>query len=94
MDISVSESNTITKLMLPEDSIAVYVYPHSGYIADYIPFADYAKEWKVAMVTMHAWRRRGKLPGAIKIGREWYLPVDSTKPEPKKRGVKGKYEDS
>ena len=79
----------------PKDEfMAIHVLPGNGMIAEYIPFADFAKEWKVSMETMYAWRRRGKLPEAVKIGRDWYLPGTATRPEPKQRGVKCKYEDS
>lgn len=58
-------------------------------INDYIPIAEFAKQ---IGLTANAVRRkcmRGMLPGAIKMGRDWFVPKGAEYPD--NRVKSGKY---
>ena len=42
-----------------------------------IPIAEYAKRIGKATITVADKCRRGSLPGARKIGRDWFVPNDA-----------------
>lgn len=42
-----------------------------------IPIAEYAKKIGKATITVADKCRRGTLPGARKIGRDWFVPEDA-----------------
>lgn len=50
-------------------------------IEDLIPIADYAKKIGKATITVADKCRRGALPGARKIGRDWFVPADAEYPD-------------
>ena len=54
-----------------------------------IPIAEYAKMIGKATITVAGKCRRGTLPGAIKIGRDWFVPKDAEYPD--NRLKSGKY---
>ena len=64
----------------------------TGTIAGYMSFAEAADKWGVVLGTMYAWRERKKLQGCIKIGDRYYIPENSTKPQPRRRGRSRKEE--
>lgn len=48
---------------------------------DMIPIAQYAKKIGRATITVADKCRRGALPGAVKIGRDWFVPADAEYPD-------------
>ena len=54
-----------------------------------IPIAEYAKRIGKATITVADKCRRGSLPGARKIGRDWFVPKDAEYPDLRIRS--GKY---
>ena len=46
-----------------------------------IPIAEYAAKIGKAVITVADKCRRGSLPGAIKIGRDWFVPKDAEYPD-------------
>lgn len=61
-------------------------------LEDLIPIAEYAKKIGKATISVSDKCRRGNLPGAIKIGRDWFVPKDAEYPDMRIRS--GKYIDS
>ena len=57
-----------------------------------IPIAEYAKRIGKATITVADKCRRGNLPGARKIGRDWFVPADAEYPD--LRIKSGKYIDA
>ena len=57
-----------------------------------IPIAEYAKRIGKATITVADKCRRGNLPGAMKVGRDWFVPKDAEYPD--YRVKSGKYKDS
>ena len=39
-----------------------------------------AEKWEVTHKTVLTWIARGKIPEAQKLGRDWLIPADTTKP--------------
>lgn len=60
-------------------------------LEDMIPIAEYAKKIGKATITVADKCRRGNLPGAVKIGRDWFVPKDAEYPD--YRVKSGKYID-
>lgn len=54
-----------------------------------IPIAEYAAKIGKAAITVADKCRRGKLPGAVKVGRDWFVPADAEYPDFRVRS--GKY---
>ena len=54
-----------------------------------IPIAEYAAKIGKAPITVADKCRRGTLPGAKKVGRDWFVPADA--PYPDLRIKSGKY---
>ena len=54
-----------------------------------IPIAEYAAKIGKAAITVADKCRRGALPGARKIGRDWFAPADAEYPD--YRVKSGKY---
>lgn len=50
-------------------------------LEDMIPIAEYAKQIGKATITVADKCRRGNLPGAVKIGRDWFVPKDAEYPD-------------
>ena len=46
-----------------------------------IPIAEYAKRIGKATITVADKCRRGSLPGAVKLGRDWFVPADAEYPD-------------
>ena len=46
-----------------------------------IPIAEYAKKIGKATITVADKCRRGSLPGALKVGRDWFVPADAEYPD-------------
>ena len=46
-----------------------------------IPIAEYAEKIGKATITVADKCRRGALPGARKIGRDWFVPADAAYPD-------------
>ena len=38
---------------------------------------EIAIEWEVPIRTVNDWCKKGKIPGAIKVGRDWQIPKDA-----------------
>lgn len=57
-----------------------------------IPIAEYARRIGKATITVADKCRRGSLPGARKIGRDWFVPADAKYPD--LRIKSGKYIDA
>lgn len=58
-------------------------------LEDLIPIAEYAAQIGKATITVADKCRRGTLPGARKIGRDWFVPKDA--PYPDNRVKDGSY---
>ena len=58
-------------------------------LEDLIPIAEYAAKIGKAAITVADKCRRGALPGARKIGRDWFVPKDAEYPDYRVR--EGKY---
>ena len=54
-----------------------------------VPIAEYASRIGKATITVADKCRRGALPGAMKIGRDWFVPIDAEYPD--YRVKSGKY---
>ena len=50
-------------------------------LEDMIPIAEYARQIGKATITVADKCRRGALPGARKIGRDWFVPRDAEYPD-------------
>ena len=50
-------------------------------LEDLIPIAEYAARIGKATITVADKCRRGSLPGARKIGRDWFVPKDAPYPD-------------
>lgn len=50
-------------------------------LEDMLPIAEYAKQIGKATITVADKCRRGNLPGAVKIGRDWFVPKDAEYPD-------------
>ena len=50
-------------------------------LEDMIPIAEYAEKIGKAVITVADKCRRGALPGAMKIGRDWFVPKDAEYPD-------------
>lgn len=61
-------------------------------LKDMIPIAEYAKRIGKAANSVGDKCRRGNLPGAVKIGRDWFVPADAEYPD--LRVKSGKYIDA
>lgn len=59
---------------------------------DLITIAEYAKKTGKAISTVQQKCRRGTLPGAVKIGRDWLIPANAEYPD--ERITSGKYIDA
>lgn len=46
-----------------------------------IPIAEYAAKIGKATITVADKCRRGNLPGAVKVGRDWFVPADAEYPD-------------
>ena len=46
-----------------------------------IPIAEYAAKIGKATITVADKCRRGSLPGAMKVGRDWFVPADAEYPD-------------
>lgn len=46
-----------------------------------MPLAEYAEKVGKAKCSVTAKCRRGTLPGAVKIGRDWWIPKDAEYPD-------------
>ena len=50
-------------------------------LEDLIPIAEYARKLGKATITVADKCRRGSLPGAVKLGRDWFVPKDAEYPD-------------
>lgn len=50
-------------------------------LEEMLPIAEYAKKIGKATITVADKCRRGNLPGAVKIGRDWFVPKDAEYPD-------------
>lgn len=58
-------------------------------LSNMIPIAEFARKIGKAPITVADKCRRGSLPGAVKIGRDWFVPKDAEYPD--YRVKSGKY---
>jgi excisionase family DNA binding protein len=49
-------------------------------MTEYMTTSVAAERWGVEQRTVQSWIARGKLPGAIKPGHDWLIPVGTPKP--------------
>ena len=49
-------------------------------IEGYTTVKDIAEKWNVKPRTVQIMCTDGKIPGAVKFGRDWAIPVDSNRP--------------
>lgn len=61
-------------------------------LEDLIPIAEYANKIGKSTLAVADKCRRGTLPGAVKLGRDWFVPKDAEYPDMRIRS--GKYIDS
>ena len=47
---------------------------------NFMSTTEAAEKWGVSRVTVIAWLNRGKLPMAVKAGRDWLIPVNASRP--------------
>jgi len=45
-----------------------------------VSLAEKAIEWKVGLRSVQSWCKDGRIPGAIKVGKNWYVPSDAVRP--------------
>lgn len=64
-----------------EDLTAIFVDVKSGRIHGYVPLQIFTESWGISKEGIYSWRRKGYLPEAIKVGRDWFLPEGTRKPE-------------
>ena len=50
-----------------------------------IPLAEYAAMIGKAVSTVQQKCQRGTLPGAVKLGRDWFIPMDAEYPDTRVR---------
>ena len=50
-------------------------------LEDLIQIAEYARKIGKATITVADKCRRGSLPGAVKLGRDWFVPKDAEYPD-------------
>lgn len=50
-------------------------------LEDLIPIAEYAARIGKATISVADKCRRGTMPGAMKIGRDWFVPKDAEYPD-------------
>lgn len=48
---------------------------------DYLTTTEAAEKWEVVPATIRLWSRDGKIPGAVKAGRDWLIPIDAKRPK-------------
>ena len=41
---------------------------------------EIASEWEVPVRTVNDWCKKGKILGAVKVGRDWQIPNDAVRP--------------
>ena len=61
-------------------------------IEGYKTVNELAEEWGVNPRTIQTMCSDGRIPGAVKFGRDWAVPADTERPDDK-RVVSGKYKD-
>lgn len=49
-------------------------------IEGYTTVKDIAEKWNIKPRTVQIMCAEGKLPGAVKFGRDWAIPVDAKRP--------------
>ena len=49
-------------------------------IAGYLTVNDLAEKWGIQPRAIQIMCAEGKLPGAVKFGRDWAIPVDAKRP--------------
>lgn len=42
-----------------------------------------AQQWAVSPQRVRVWLKEGRIPGAVKIGRDWLIPADAQRPQAK-----------
>ena len=58
-------------------------------MSDLLPIAEYAALVNRSVSAVRQKCQRGTLPGAVKLGRDWFIPPDA--PYPDERVRSGKY---
>ena len=53
-------------------------------IEGYTTVKDIAEKWNIKPRTVQIMCAEGKLPGAVKFGRDWAIPADAVKPVDKR----------
>lgn len=61
-------------------------------IDGYTTVKDIAEKWKLKPRTVQIMCANGKIPGAVKFGRDWAIPKDTIRPRDR-RVVTGEYID-
>lgn len=60
--------------------ITIQVNEETGKVEGYISTSEAAEKWHTTVNTVITWNRRGKIPGAIKVGYEIFIPADAEIP--------------
>ena len=54
---------------------------------DYMKIADAASKWGISTRRVNTLCLEGRIPGAVKFGNTWAIPVEAVKPEKKRSNV-------
>lgn len=57
-------------------------------IEGYTTVKDIAEKWNIKPRTVQIMCAEGKLPGAVKFGRDWAIPVDAKRPQDNRINIK------
>ena len=58
---------------------------YNGVPYGYLDVEEAAKKFNVTVTAVRQWIARDKMPRAIKLGRDWYIPLDQEYPPRKKK---------
>ena len=57
-------------------------------IEGYTTVKEIAEKWNIKPRTVQIMCAEGKLPGAVKFGRDWAIPVDAKRPQDNRINIK------
>jgi hypothetical protein len=59
-------------------------------IMEYITVRQAAEKWSISMRSIQFYLKDSRIPGAIRLGRDWLIPKDAQKPEDNRKYGKGR----